>query len=126
MSVSATIRPPTGPRFSPSVDRLGFGQDVVPERRAGAERRVDAADVGQVARAERVTPIASGDGLAGGQAPGELAEQVALRQHGRAVWVCGAIAGTGRVNSTLEIVVSIFLLFLTWPSPRSKKVCQPI
>jgi len=42
------------------------------------------------------------------------------------VWVWGAIAGIGRVNSTLEIVVSIFLLFLTFPSPRSKKVCQPM
>ena len=39
------------------------------------------------------------------------------------VW--GAIAGTGSVNITLEIVVSIFLLFLTCPSPRSKKVCHP-
>jgi hypothetical protein len=36
------------------------------------------------------------------------------------------MAGTGRVNSTLEIVVSIFLLFLTCPSPRSKNVCQPM
>ena len=42
------------------------------------------------------------------------------------VWVCGAMAGSGSVNRTLEIVVSIFLLFLTWPSPRSKKVCQPM
>ena len=41
------------------------------------------------------------------------------------VWVCGAMAGTGRVNITEEIVVSIFLLFFTCPSPKSKKVCQP-
>ena len=42
------------------------------------------------------------------------------------VWVLGAIAGTGSVNRTLEIVVSIFLLFFTCPSPRSKNVCQPM
>ena len=41
------------------------------------------------------------------------------------VWVCGAMAGSGSVKRTLEIVVSIFLLFLTCPSPRSKNVCQP-
>jgi len=29
------------------------------------------------------------------------------------------------VNITEEMVVSIFLLFLTCPSPRSKNVCQP-
>jgi hypothetical protein len=40
--------------------------------------------------------------------------------------VCGAIAGTGSVNRTLEIVVSIFLLFFTCPSPKSKNVCQPM
>jgi hypothetical protein len=42
-----------------------------------------------------------------------------------AVWVWAAIAGTGSVNSTLEMVASIFLLFLTCPSPRSKNVYQP-
>jgi hypothetical protein len=42
------------------------------------------------------------------------------------VWVRGAIAGTGRVNSTLEMVVLIFSLFLTCPSPKSKNVCQPM
>jgi hypothetical protein len=42
------------------------------------------------------------------------------------VCVCGAIAGTGKVNSTLETVVSTFLLFLTCPSPKSKNVCQPM
>ncbi|MGO9497050.1 MAG: hypothetical protein ACLQA5_10155 [Solirubrobacteraceae bacterium] len=29
------------------------------------------------------------------------------------------------MNSTLETVVSIFLLFLTFPSPKSKNVCHP-
>ena len=59
--------------------------------------------------------------------PGELAQAgCAAAAPVGAVWVCGAIAGAGRLNRTLEIVVSIFLLFLTWPSPKSANVCRPM
>ena len=104
---------------------FGFGEDVVPERGARRERGVDVADLGQLADAQRSTPIARATAWPEGS------RQVSSRRRFRCgstvglVWVCGAIAGTGRVKSTLEIVVSIFLLFFTCPSPRSKKVCQP-
>ena len=39
---------------------------------------------------------------------------------------CVAIAPSGRVNRAVEIFVSIFLFGLTSPSPKSKKVCQPM
>ena len=37
-----------------------------------------------------------------------------------------AIAPEGRWKSAVEIFVSMRLFGLTWPSPKSKKVCQPM
>jgi hypothetical protein len=38
----------------------------------------------------------------------------------------GRDGAEGSVNSAVEIFVSIFLFGLTSPSPKSKKVCQPM
>ena len=37
-----------------------------------------------------------------------------------------AIAASGKSNSGVEIFVSICLFGLMFPSPKSKKVCQPM
>src|ERR1700722_18752452 len=58
-----------------------LGQDVVPQGGAGGEGGVDSTDVSEVGWGKRILPHGGRDGLAGGQAPGELAEQVPLRQN---------------------------------------------
>jgi hypothetical protein len=66
-----------------------------------------------------------GNALAGRQLPGYVTEQVALwkscRNHLRA-WD----RTKRQVKQRVEIVVSISLLGLKFPSPNSKNVCQPM
>ena len=54
-----------------------------------------------------------------------MPQQVALGEDEGAVSVWGAIVPSGS-EETFEIGGSTFLFDFTWPSPRSKNVCQPI
>ena len=116
-----------GTEVQAACEGLGFGQDVVPERRAGARtgrrsRRCLIARLGSAVG----TPIARAIAWPEGRPQVSWRRRLRCGSTVGAVWVWGAMAGSGSVNRTLEIVGSIFLLFLTWPSPRSKKVCQPM
>ena len=59
MITSPTMRPPTGPRCSPSAGQLGLLEDVVPERRAAIQPDTVARQLAQVGARQRCTPIAS-------------------------------------------------------------------
>ena len=87
-----------------------------------AEGPVHRRDVGQVGGARDSTPIARATAWPEGRPQVSWRSRLRWGSTMGALWVCGAIAGSGNVKSTLEMVVSIFLLFLTCPSPRSKKV----
>src|SRR4029453_3549133 len=62
------------------LDDLGLLQDVVPERRRGLETEAISSKLFKVSRRQWCYPHRAGDCLPGGQLPGEVPQEVALRQ----------------------------------------------
>jgi len=101
---------------------LRFLEHVVPKRRRGLESI--GLQLSEIVGCEWRGAHRLGNGLTGRQAPGELAQQVALRQRLRPIVTCDCFKR--QLEQRRGILVSIRLLGFTSPSPKSKKVCQPI
>ena len=124
ISTSATIRPPTGPRCRPCCHQLRLFQHVVPERR----RLVEAA---------RPKPFSSATSCRRAPAPHRLGDRAARtaasRSDGGAASAAAARSAdrgsrslrAGGRRAASRCFVSIRLFGFTWPSPKSKNVCQP-
>ena len=111
MRVSGDNPAANGAEVEAAGGDLGFGEDVIPKRRADAERGVDADGLVKVGGGERVAPMARATACPEGRLQVSWRSRLRCGRTVGAVWVCGAIAGSGRVNITEEIVVSIYLLF---------------
>ena len=121
---SATIRPPTGPRSETVLDQLRLLEHVVPERRRTLEPEPIAVELVEVGRSEGRNAHLPSERLAGWKLPGHLPEQRPHRQRGRAASGSRSRRSAGG-RAASRCCVSIRLFGFTWPSPKSKNVCQP-
>ena len=107
------------------LDQLRFLQHVVPERRRVLEAVAEPLELVEVGGAEGCD-AASRRARAWPDGSAQVTWRSRLRSGSAVGPECAAMAPIGRWKSGVEIFVSIRLLCLTWPSPKSKNVCQPM